>query len=279
MFVLAGCGGGGGGGGGGTPPPMAPIDLVYLEPVAIYGPDLPITTNIATAGGGVPDLFTATPSLPTGLNLDPASGAISGTPTVLQDATDYVISASNSAGSVDATISIQISPLFVLDGGAPTVTYDPADGIADFVVGLTLEEIPSGSPLGFREISGWSYGLEFDPTQLVLNSTSLGSDAQALGGGSGPDFINISLFANGLTYGVVVDFLGSETLIADPLKQILDVQMSAEPVFLLGNLGGASSALNYTGSLGSPPVVVAIVHSGALDDTPIQNSITVTFQP
>jgi len=258
---------------------MAPIDLIYLEPVAVYGPNLPIATNIATVGGGAPDLFTATPSLPSGLNLDSASGDISGTPTVLQDATDYVITASNSAGSVDATISIQISPLFILGGDAPTVTYDPADGLADFVVGLTLEEIPSGSPIGFREISGWSLGLEFDPGQLFLNSTSLGIDAQALDGGSGPDFLNISLFPTGLTYGVVVDFLGSETLIADSSKQLLDVQMSAVPAFLLGNLSGTSSALNYTGSLGSPPVVVAIVHSGALDHTPIQNSITVTFQP
>ncbi|TZF86380.1 T9SS type A sorting domain-containing protein (plasmid) [Pedobacter sp. BS3] len=53
--------------------------------------------------------YTINPSLPTGLTFDNKTGVISGTPTVVSPATDYVVTAYNSAGSSSDTISIEVS--------------------------------------------------------------------------------------------------------------------------------------------------------------------------
>lgn len=53
---------------------------------------------------------TSTPPLPSGLSLNTTTCQISGTPTVVVAATDYVIQASNSGGNVDVTINFAVNP-------------------------------------------------------------------------------------------------------------------------------------------------------------------------
>lgn len=53
--------------------------------------------------------YTITPDLPAGLTLDGATGTISGTPTVTTSATNYTVTAANSAGSGSTTVNIAIS--------------------------------------------------------------------------------------------------------------------------------------------------------------------------
>lgn len=72
----------------------------------------------------------SSPTLPDGLSLNAANCAISGTPTTVQDAADYTITASNSYGTGSTTVNITIltegsSPSMgtMIAGKAPTVSY------------------------------------------------------------------------------------------------------------------------------------------------------------
>ncbi len=91
-----------------------PANLSYSLP-----PSLTINTPIIalnpSVSGNVTN-YAVAPSLPAGLTLNPTTGIISGTPTALNTATNYVITATNSYGATNTTISITVSvaPLYLL---------------------------------------------------------------------------------------------------------------------------------------------------------------------
>lgn len=72
--------------------PVASIDRYDLNP-ATYIVDTPIDPNAPTVSNGSPLSFEVAPPLPDGLTLDPASGVIQGTPTVITAAADYTVTA------------------------------------------------------------------------------------------------------------------------------------------------------------------------------------------
>ncbi len=102
--VLAACGGGGGGGGGDQ---IAPAQLTYDTSAGVYRVSELIKPNQATLTGGAAT-YSVDPALPAGLDLDPLTGEISGTPTAEAAATDYTVTAANAAGSTTATVNIVV---------------------------------------------------------------------------------------------------------------------------------------------------------------------------
>jgi 6-phosphogluconolactonase (cycloisomerase 2 family) len=113
---LSACGGGGsGGGGGGVPQPLAPpSNLVYpsndtsaISQVAFA----PLTPTVV----GQVDNYTIVPGLPTGLVLDVATGAISGTPSAPATRHTYDVAAANASGSTHfaLTLTVVAPPRFV----------------------------------------------------------------------------------------------------------------------------------------------------------------------
>ena len=87
----------------------APSGLSYTNNPAIYTKGVTITNNSPSSTGGAVVSYSITPSLPAGLSLDTASGVISGTPTAVSAATDYTVTATNSGGSVTATLRIAVN--------------------------------------------------------------------------------------------------------------------------------------------------------------------------
>ena len=57
----------------------------------------------------IPGVFSVSPSLPSGLVLNSKTGVISGTPTAVSPATDYVVTIVNAAGTVASTINITVT--------------------------------------------------------------------------------------------------------------------------------------------------------------------------
>ena len=62
--------------------------------------------------------WSVSPTLPTGLSIDSTTGEITGTPTVLQTAVTYTITATNTGGSATTTIDIIVN-----DVPPSTITY------------------------------------------------------------------------------------------------------------------------------------------------------------
>jgi len=90
-----------------------PADLAYSDPAPAYTVGVPVVYDEPESDGGEITLFAVAPPLPAGLSLNAVTGAISGTPTVVQAQTTYTVTGSNSAGSVSAQITIAVVPAVV----------------------------------------------------------------------------------------------------------------------------------------------------------------------
>ena len=86
---------------------VAPYDLVYSPENMTLEKGTAMTTNTPSVSGGTITSWAISPSLPSGLAFSTSTGAISGTPTVLQTiATTYTIWANNSGGSASAQVNM-----------------------------------------------------------------------------------------------------------------------------------------------------------------------------
>ncbi|MFZ0478846.1 MAG: putative Ig domain-containing protein [Terriglobales bacterium] len=127
----------------------SPAGLAYSTPAPVYAAGVPITPNIPTtsATGGLPTsymvspIYSGGPALPAGLSLDPATGIVTGTPTIASSATaspvvaNYTVTASNPAGSATAilTITIYNSPQWVPNMGQSITPLAPTGSSFEFL--------------------------------------------------------------------------------------------------------------------------------------------------
>ncbi len=128
LLLSVGCGGGSGG--ASTPTVQAPSALTYFANPATYTKGTAITANGPSSGGGAVVSYTASPTLPEGLVLNPTTGVITGTPTVASAQATYVITASNPGGS--ASVGLVLT---VVAPALPT-----ASNITVSVTGFTADE-------------------------------------------------------------------------------------------------------------------------------------------
>jgi putative Ig domain-containing protein/putative pyrroloquinoline-quinone binding quinoprotein len=144
--------------------PVAPSALLYSTPktyvvnVAI-APMLPTVTGIVSS-------FSVQPALPSGLSLDPATGRISGTPTVLAPRTDYFIEASNAGGSTHFALSIAV----VIPPPVGLFYSTPQPYIAGTAITPLLPQV-SGAVTSYVVSPALPAGLALDPSTGVISGT------------------------------------------------------------------------------------------------------------
>ncbi len=109
-----------------TATPVAPENLTYSDNPAVYPLNTPIAPNTPSNGGGAIASYSVSPALPSGLNLDPVTGVITGTPTTVTAAANYQVTGSNGAGSSTATLSITVTS--INSQGVPTLVQSVSYG-------------------------------------------------------------------------------------------------------------------------------------------------------
>jgi Putative Ig domain len=92
----------------GSPQNTQPSGLSYSSNPAFYNLNVAITPNIPTPVGGLPASYSISPLLPAGMVLNPTTGVISGTPSVVKKETRYQVTASNSTGSSSTTLTLSV---------------------------------------------------------------------------------------------------------------------------------------------------------------------------
>ena len=202
-FLLCGCSGGS----NSNPAPLPPSGLSYAASTATYTVGTAIIADTATVSGGAVSSYSVSPALPAGLSLSSSTGAISGTPTKVSASANYTITASNTAGSTTATVSITVNP------AAPaTLTYatNPAAYNVGVAIAANSPTSTGGAVASYSVVPTLPWGLSLNSSTGVMSGTPTVATQQTNytvtaynAGGSTSTTLNITV-ANGaptsLTY-------------------------------------------------------------------------------
>jgi gliding motility-associated-like protein len=137
-------------------------------------------------------------ALPAGLNFDTETGVISGTPTAVSAAANYIVTATNSAGSGAATINISVTL-----PAKPNIAYNGSQvyTVATDITPITPTNSGGGVPANSYSINpGLPAGLAFDINTGTISGKPLISHISTNytitatnAGGSGSTILNISV--------------------------------------------------------------------------------------
>ncbi|MFN8011208.1 MAG: putative Ig domain-containing protein [Holophagaceae bacterium] len=160
------------------------VNAALQAPVIGYSPaSVTLVAGTAMAAmtpsnsGGTATSWSVTPALPQGLVFDTASGQISGVPAAAQVATNYVVTASNAAGSGSTTVTIIVDPATA----APSISYSPSS--ATLTVGTPMTAMTPANTGGAA--TSWSVspalpaGLSFGTSNGQISGTPTAAAAQA----------------------------------------------------------------------------------------------------
>ncbi len=171
-------------------PDTSPAGLTYSTPAAVYAAGVAITPNVpsTSSGGGKPTaysvipIYSGGPAFPAGLTLDPVTGIITGTPPAASSATaspavaNYTVTASNSAGSTTAilTITLYNTPQWVPNMGQSITPLAPSGSSFEFLdTGMVVTDVfdPEVPPVEWMAGQAVSTAVSPDGnTLLVLTS-------------------------------------------------------------------------------------------------------------
>ena len=147
---------------------VPPSALTYATNPAIYTVGLAIAENAPSSAGGAVVAHSIAPPLPSGLRFHQDSGVISGTPSALSEAAHYVVTATNSGGSTQATLRIAVNDV------APGELHYAANP-ATYTVGVTIAgNAPSstgGAVVSYAIAPPLPSGLSFDTDSGVISGT------------------------------------------------------------------------------------------------------------
>ncbi|WP_174981766.1 kelch repeat-containing protein [Burkholderia lata] len=116
------------------PMTVAPATIAYGNEAIIVTAGEAVTGIAPVTSGGRVTQFTISPALPNGLVLDPATGAIGGTPAAAAGPVSYRVTGSNSAGNTTTQFTLEVraavAPPLHLEYANQTVTYKVGQVIA-----------------------------------------------------------------------------------------------------------------------------------------------------
>ena len=148
---------------------VAPYDLVYSPENMTLTKGTAMTDNTPSVSGGTITSWEISPSVPTGLSFSTSTGAISGTPTVLQTtATTYTVWANNSGGSTSAQVNITIN-----DEAPDSLSYSPENMTLTKDTAMTpnLPSVSGGTVTSWEISPSLPTGLTWGTTDGKISGT------------------------------------------------------------------------------------------------------------
>jgi hypothetical protein len=178
---------------------VAPSGLTYSQSTITGTVGQAITPDTASVTGTI-SAYAISPALPAGLALNASTGTISGTPTAVSAQASYTIKASNSAGSVSATIQVTVEPAVV----APSQLAYPRTTITATVGQAIIPDIPSvtGTVTTYSVSPALPAGLALNSSNGIIAGAPTSVTAQAAytvtasnPGGDAPAPVTISVIS------------------------------------------------------------------------------------
>jgi len=143
----------------------APV-ITYTTPVTMVV-GTPVTLTPTNTGSPITSASVA-PALPAGLTIS-ATGVISGTPTTVTAANNYVVTANNAGGSGTFTINITVNPKL------PAITYTSPNVYTTGVAITPLNPNSTGGAVASYAVSpALPAGLSIDPVTGIISGTPTG---------------------------------------------------------------------------------------------------------
>ena len=219
-----------------------------------------------TVQGGIVATWAISPSLPTGLSMDPSTGEISGTPSTSSTISSYTVYANNSGGSASTIVTIEVNEAVpVIAYGTTTLTTQ---------INLQINTITPTSTGGPAE--NWSIspslptGLNIDAstgeisgTPTVVSPSTVYTITASNSGGT--DTATVTIKVN--------DVAPSQVTYSSTFLQLTkDTAMTPdEPT----NLGGTVTSWTITPSLPNGLSINAV--NGTISGTPLTVSTATTY--
>jgi subtilisin-like proprotein convertase family protein len=151
-----------------APSVVAPSALSYSSNPATYTKDSVITNNTPTSSGGAVVSYAVSPALPAGLTLNTSTGIISGTPTTLTAASDYTITATNTGGSTDASVSIAVNDIAP---SALSYSSNPATYTKDSAITNNTPTSSGGAVVSYAVSPALPAGLTLNTSTGIISGT------------------------------------------------------------------------------------------------------------
>ena len=171
------------------------ITVTEQLPVIVYSPNT-FTLSVGTAMtavsptsyAGTVDSYAISPSLPSGLSLDTTTGELSGTPSAVSASTSYTVTATNTAGSDTATLTIVVNDVapssityspnsFTLTKGTAMTTTTPTTTGGTVTTWSVSPSLPAGLSLASSDgaISGTPTAVSSSATYTITGTNTGGS--------------------------------------------------------------------------------------------------------
>jgi sugar lactone lactonase YvrE len=171
LLLIFGCGGGGGGSSTvATATIQPPTALTYNANPVVYTSGVAIAANSPSNGGGAVTSYSVSPALPAGLILNTTTGIITGIPTNVTAMGTYTVTATNSAGSTSAILTITVSAT-VTPPTALTYTANPAIYINGVAIAANSPSSSGGAVTSYSVIPDLPAGLALSTTTGVITGT------------------------------------------------------------------------------------------------------------
>jgi hypothetical protein len=195
-------------------------------------------------------------------------------------ATVVVLGGGSFAPEVQAKATITLTKQECKPPTQYTIAIADAEGAADALVtsmvSLSFDSDPANA--NTNQIQGWSYGICIGDTAKleVVDATSAGTDSATVKGGAPAQFDSINKYPEGVTHGIVIDFMAQVKL--PPQNDWTDLVVTYKVKMTTD--GDKTDVHPCNKALGTPPVAnVMVINGGSIQANEFEGSPDLIADP